>query len=56
MMEEAIAAERIARKDDIVNRLLVSKSFALARRISRFGRGGTAPFSQEELRDVLPDE
>ena len=56
MMEEAIAAERIARKDDIVNRLLVSKSFALARRISRFGRGGTAPFSQEELRGVLPDE
>ena len=56
MMEEAIAAERIARKDDIVNRLLVSKSFALARRLSRFGRGGTAPFSQEELRGVLPDE
>ena len=56
MMEAAIAAERRARKDDILRRLLISKSFALSQRISKLARRGTPAFTEDELRRALRDD
>jgi hypothetical protein len=56
MGEAAIAAERRARKDDILRRLLISKSFALSQRISKLARRGTPAFTEDELRRALRDD
>ena len=44
-----------ARKDALVERLLGSRSFALACKLSRLWRRGRPSFSEEELRRALSD-
>jgi hypothetical protein len=55
MMEAAIARQRNARKDELIARLLNSKSFALAQRISGLRRRGKPAFTEDELRRALSD-
>jgi hypothetical protein len=55
MMEAAIASEQNARKDELIHKLLRSRSFALARQISRLRRRGEPAFSEEALRRALGD-
>jgi hypothetical protein len=45
--------ERGARKDDLLRRLLTSKTFALAERISRLRQRGEPAFSRDEVRRAL---
>jgi hypothetical protein len=54
-METAIAREQNARKDEVIRKLLNSKSFALAQQISRLRRRGEPAFSTDELRRALAD-
>jgi hypothetical protein len=54
-MEAAVAREQNARKDELIRKLLNSKSFALAQHISRLRRRGQPAFSKEALRRALAD-
>jgi len=47
--------ERSKRKDEVLRKLLQSKTFALAVALSRLRQGGTPAFSQDEVRRVLSD-
>jgi Methyltransferase domain len=55
MMEAAIGQQRNARKDQVISKLLNSKSFALAQQISRLRRRGEPAFSRDALRRALGD-
>ena len=55
MMEASIAREQNARKDEVIAKLLNSKSFALAQQISRLRRRGEPAFSTDALRRALRD-
>jgi Methyltransferase domain len=55
MTEASIAREQNARKDEVIAKLLNSKSFALAQRISRLRRRGEPAFSTDVLRRALRD-
>jgi hypothetical protein len=48
-------AERNARKDALLRKLLESRTFAIAVALSRLRQGGTPAFSKEEIRRVLED-
>lgn len=50
-----VQGQQIARKDAVLRRLLDSKAFALAERISGWRQGGTPAFSREEIRRALAD-
>jgi hypothetical protein len=47
------ALARIARQDELLSRLLGSRTLALAERIGRLRRGGRAEVSREDVRRVL---
>jgi hypothetical protein len=47
--------ERGARKDELLRRLLSSRTFALAEMISRLRRRGEPAFSKDEVRRALSD-
>jgi Methyltransferase domain len=55
MMEAAIAQQRNARKDQVIAKLLNSRSFALAQQISRLRGRGEPAFSTDALRRALSD-
>jgi Methyltransferase domain len=55
LMEAAIAQQRNSGKDDLIRRLLNSRSFALAQHLSRLRRGGEPAFSRDSLRRALAD-
>jgi Methyltransferase domain len=48
--------DRIARQEELLRRMLGSRAFALAERISRVRRGSGAAFTREEVRRVLEDD
>lgn len=50
-----VHVEKNARKDEFLRRLLESKAFAIAERISRLRQGGEAAFSKDEVRRLLSD-
>jgi hypothetical protein len=54
-VQAAIQQEEEARKDEVLGRLLESRSFALAERISRLRRRGVPAISREEVRRTLSD-
>jgi hypothetical protein len=56
MMEAGLAQQRNARKDQVIAKLLNSRSFALAQQISRLRRRGEPAFSRDELRRALADD
>jgi Methyltransferase domain len=56
MGEAAVADERRARKDDILRRLLISKSFALSQRVARLARRGDPAFTEDDFRRALRDD
>jgi hypothetical protein len=45
--------EQIARKDDLLRRMLESRAFGVAERLSRLRRRGTPAISRDEIRSVL---
>ncbi|MEA2401031.1 MAG: hypothetical protein QOK00_1434 [Thermoleophilaceae bacterium] len=55
-MEAAVAQQRNARKNELITRLLNSRSFALAQQLSRLRQRGEPPFSKAALRRVLEDD
>ncbi len=50
-----VQAEKNARKDEFLRRLLESKAFTIAERISRLRQRGEAAFSKDEVRRLLSD-
>jgi hypothetical protein len=52
-MEAAIAQQRNARKDELLRRLLESRTFALAERLSALRRRGGPAFSKDDVRRAL---
>lgn len=50
-----VQVEKNARKDEFLRRLLESKAFAVAERLSRLRQGGEAAFSKDEVRRLLTD-
>ena len=55
MVQLALAQQRIARQEELLRKLLESKTFALAERLSALRQGGRPAFSKDEVRRVLGD-
>lgn len=52
-VQSMVQGQQIVRKDDVLRRLLDSKAFALAERLSGWRQGGTPAFSRAEIRRAL---
>jgi hypothetical protein len=55
MVQAGLAQQRNARKEDLLRRLLESKTFAIAVLLSRIRRRGAPAFSKDEVRQLLVD-
>jgi hypothetical protein len=55
MVRAAGLQRRITRQEELLRKLLESKSFAVAERLSRLRQGGEPAFSKEDVRRVLAD-
>jgi hypothetical protein len=55
MVQAGLAQQRNARTEDLLRRLLESKTFAIAVLLSRFRQRGAPAFSKDEVRELLAD-
>jgi hypothetical protein len=54
-VQTSALSEKNARKDAFLRKLLQSKTFALAERLSRLRQGGEPAFSKAEVRHLLDE-
>jgi Methyltransferase domain len=55
MVQVALARQRIARQEELLRKLLVSKTFTLAERLSALRQRGAPAFSKDDVRRALAD-